>query len=358
MKLLFASTGRDRAGGAAYFLSLAQAMADAGHHVEALADGDQYIAHKLDEVGITWHHARFRNVMTPSANRALAAAIRRMQPDWLLNGSSGKEYWSLITHGKMHRIPVALFRHSARPMKRLSGYFLPRLAQRFITDSNFVKTVYMKRGVPAERVQWLHDSVDTVRFCPDAERGRKLRNELGIGDDAIVVGNVGRMYFGKGVRCLQQALAQAMQTEPRLHALWIGDGPEVDGLRRAIRTNGNEQRHHFLGWRTDTWRCYNAMSMLAFPTMMQEAFGQVSIEAQASGIPVLGSRIGGVPEGMDHGKSGLLLPVGDVDAWRDGILALCNDADRQRMGTAARMFVERHFSLPVIAESFARLLTQ
>src|SRR5699024_6079050 len=110
MKLLFVSTGRDRAGGAAYFLSLAQAMAEAGHHVEVLADGDQYVAHKLDEAGITWHHARFRNVLTPSANRVPAQTIRRMRPDWLLNGSAGKEYWPLVIHGRMQGLPVALFR--------------------------------------------------------------------------------------------------------------------------------------------------------------------------------------------------------------------------------------------------------
>src|SRR5699024_7346133 len=161
------------------------------------------------------------------------------------------------------------------------------------------------------------------------------------------------VYSGKGVNCLQQALAQAMQAEPRLHALWIGDGPDMAALRAAIRAAGNDQRHHFPGWRTDTWRYYNAMSMLAFPTMVQEAFGQVSIEAQASGIPVLGSRVGGVVEGMQDGKTGLLLPMGEVDAWRDAILALCDDDKRQRMGTAARVFVEAHFSQSVIAQSFA-----
>src|SRR5699024_2761651 len=314
MKLLFVSTGRDRAGGAAYFLSLVQAMAAAGHQIEVLADGNQYIAHKLQQAGLTWHHARFRNVLTPSANRVLSKTIRRLQPDWLLNGSAGKEYWPLVVHGKMHGIPVALFRLNARPMKPLSGYFLPRLVQRFITCSEFLKSVYVPRGVPAQRLQWLHDSVATEQFRPNPACGRELRRELGIPADAVVVGNVGRVYSGKGVNCLQQALAQAMQAEPRLHALWIGDGPDMAALRAAIRAAGNDQRHHFPGWRTDTWRYYNAMSMLAFPTMVQEAFGQVSIEAQASGIPVLGSRVGGVVEGMQDGKTGLLLPMGEVDA--------------------------------------------
>jgi len=355
MRLLFVGTDRDRAGGAAHFLSMLQAMAAAGHTVEALADRNGYIAGRLEQAGLAWHHARFRNVLAPPAHRALARAIRRLKPDWLV-GDFGKEYWPLIVQGRLHGVPVALFRQRAPAMNRTSEYLLPRLAQRFIAVSEHARALFVQRGMPADRVQVLYNPVDTGVCRPDPAFGGALRQEFGIPPDAVVVGFVGRMYTGKGIHVLQQALEPAMQAEPRLHALWIGEGPQLEDLRRDIRAGAHAARHHLAGWRADAGRCYSAMSMLAFPTVMEEMFGRVSIEAQACGIPVLGSRIDGIAESLADGETGRLLPVGQVDAWRDAILELCDDAARARMAAGARAFVEARFSMPVVAAAFARLL--
>ncbi len=147
-----------------------------------------------------------------------------------------------------------------------------------------------------------------------------------------------------------------MHDEPRLHALWIGEGPQLEDLRRGIAAGAHARRHHLAGWRADAWRYYSAMSMLAFPTVMPETFGRVSIEAQASGVPVLGSRIGGIPETLSDGHTGHLLAPGNIQVWRDAILSLCEGDAYRRMGAAGRTCVEANFSMPVIAEDFAALL--
>ncbi|HEU0187894.1 MAG TPA: glycosyltransferase family 4 protein [Gallionellaceae bacterium] len=86
-------------------------------------------------------------------------------------------------------------------------------------------------------------------------------------------------------------------------------------------------------------------------------FGRVSVEAQACGVPVLCSDNGGIPETLQPGTTGLLLPPGDVAAWRDAILALANDAElRRKMIAAGRGWVDSHFSAPVIARQFVELL--
>ncbi|WIH07983.1 glycosyltransferase family 4 protein [Xanthomonas translucens pv. graminis] len=103
-------------------------------------------------------------------------------------------------------------------------------------------------------------------------------------------------------------------------------------------------------------RPYNAMSMLAFPSLAPETFGRISVEAQASEVPVLASRVGGVAETLDADVSGELLPPGDVRAWCDAILRLCDAQRRQQMGQAGRQFVQRHFAGAVIAAQFVQLL--
>jgi glycosyltransferase involved in cell wall biosynthesis len=99
------------------------------------------------------------------------------------------------------------------------------------------------------------------------------------------------------------------------------------------------------------------MSMLAFPSIATETFGRVSVEAQAAGVPVLASDIGGIPETLQAGITGHLLPPGDLAAWREAILQLCDPAPRRLMGLAARAHVQRHFSTPVIADQFLQILS-
>jgi glycosyltransferase involved in cell wall biosynthesis len=170
------------------------------------------------------------------------------------------------------------------------------------------------------------------------------------------MGFVGRMHGGKGVAQLMQAANEAMRTNPRLHALWVGNGPEESALHRMADQGGFSTRHHFTGWVADTARYHRAFSFLAFPSVELETFGRVSIEAQACGVPVLGSHIGGVPETLRDGVTGFLIKPGDIAAWRDRILALCDETLCAEMGIAARAHVVDHFSNAAVARDFELLL--
>jgi glycosyltransferase involved in cell wall biosynthesis len=173
-----------------------------------------------------------------------------------------------------------------------------------------------------------------------------------------VVGYFGRMSEGKGIFTLLEAANAAMLIEPKLHCLWVGDGPDAALLRERIAAQlQTAHRHHFTGWVHDVHPYYKAISVLAFPSKLPETFGRVAVEAQACEVPVLGSDIGGVPETLQAGVTGFLLPPIDVDAWREAILAMTDNDRRQTMGAAAREFVAQHFSTTVIAEEFANNLT-
>lgn len=357
MKLLFVGTNPEATGAATHFVALAQAMAQAGHRVEAVVHPGGPVAEGLADSGVHLHPAHFRNAFDLRGYAATLAAVRRLKPDWLV-GNFGKEYWPLVLIGRTLGIPVALFRHRTPPMKRFSGFLLPRLAQRFYAVSQHARQAYLDRGVPGQLVRVLHNPVNLELCRPDAERRRAILRSLAIPEDAIVLGYVGRMHAGKGIFPLLEAAGLAMAEEPRLHCLWLGDGPDAAALRAQAIAQPLGHRHHFAGWHHEIQPFYSALSMLAFPSIATETFGRVSVEAQAAGVPVLASRIGGVPETLEEGVTGLLLPPGDAMAWRDAILQLCDPALRLPMGVAAREFVQRHFGTQVIAETFARSLSE
>jgi glycosyltransferase involved in cell wall biosynthesis len=355
MKFLFVGTNPENTGAATHFVALAQAMVEAGHQVSAVVYPNGLIANALAKSGVTLYPAKFRNVFDLRGYRATFKAARDLQPDWLV-GNFGKEYWPLILVSRLLGIPVALFRHRTPPMGRVSGYLVPRLAQRFFAVSAHARQAYLDRGVPPERVRVLYNPVNMALCKPDAQRRSEILHRLGIPQDAIVLGYFGRIHRSKGILTLLEALDGAMAQQSRLHCLWLGHGPDVQELGKRIEAGSFAHRHHLLGWIDDVHPYYSAISMLAFPSIATETFGRVSVEAQAAGAPVLGSDIGGVPETLSPNVTGLLLPPGDAAAWRDAILAMCEADMREPMGVAARDFVDGHFSTRVIAEAFVRIL--
>ncbi|SFS12160.1 Glycosyltransferase involved in cell wall bisynthesis [Dyella sp. OK004] len=355
MKFLFVGTNPENTGGATHFVALAQALVEVGHSVNVVAYPGGLIAQELAHSDVRLHGAVFRNAYDLRGYAKVMAAAKQSKPDWLV-GNFGKEYWPLIVIGRLLGVPVALFRHRTPPMKRLSGYLLPRLAQRFFAVSNYARQAYLNRGVPAGLVRVLYNPVSLARCRPDArQRGATLLS-LGIDDEAIVLGYAGRMHGGKGIFTLLEAATAAMVEESRLHCLWLGDGPEAQDLRARATAGPAAARHHFVGWTHDVSPYYNAMSMLAFPSISPETFGRVSIEAQASGVPVLASNVGGVPETLSPDVTGLLLPPGDAGAWHSAILKMCDASFRRPMAEAARPYVQEHFSTTVIADEFVKIL--
>ncbi|CAM5462415.1 glycosyltransferase family 4 protein [Rhodanobacter lindaniclasticus] len=184
-----------------------------------------------------------------------------------------------------------------------------------------------------------------------------ILRSLDIFGDPIVLGYCGRMHRGKGILTWFDAATAAMAQVPRLHCLWLGNGPDAQALRDRAAAHPLGCRHHFprLG-RTTSIPWYSAMLLLAFPSIAPETFGRVSVEAQAAGLPVLASDVGGIPETLQPGVTGVLLPPGDVDAWRAAIVDMCDASRRLPMGAAAEAFVREHFSTSVISAQFVQPL--
>jgi glycosyltransferase involved in cell wall biosynthesis len=355
MKLLFVGTNPENTGAATHFVALAKAMAEAGHQTEGVVSLRGLIGEGLESTHIPTYYSSFRNVYDLRGYTAVLKRVSKLSPDWLI-GNFGKEYWPLIACGRVTHTQVALFRHRTPRMSKISEYWVPRLAQRFIAVSEYARNAYLQWGVPPDRVLISYNPVDTNQFHPDATRGATVRRELGMDDNAIVVGYVGRMHGGKGVTPLMQAVNEAMVKERRLHALWVGQGPEETVLHEMAVRSGFSDRHHFTGWVADTYRYDCAISFLAFPSVQPETFGRVAIEAEACGVPVLGSNIGGVPETMQDNLTGYLVEPGNIVAWRDRILDLCDIERCKIMGQAARSYAIEHFGNAAVARDFEQLL--
>lgn len=356
MRLLFVGTNRGGGGTESHFVTLARTMHELGHQVEAVVYPGSPIHIGLQGSGVVLHDGIFRNAFDPRGFRTVWRVVKTFKPDWMI-GSFSKEYWPLAILSKLLRVKLALFKHMDFPMRPLTNYFIPRLADRFIVISEFMKKKFIERGVKPKHMQVLYNPLNLEYYKYDADLRRQSRLAQGYMDDDVVLGFIGAMHPDKGMLQLADALNQAMIQVPNLKALWVGEGRAAPALDEKINSGGFASCHARHKWTPDVRPFYAAMDMLAMPSVQSDTFGRVSIEAQAFGVPVLGSNLGGIPETMQAEESGELLPPGEVNAWRDAIIRLAeNSAARKKMGVQGQRWVSAQFSAPVIGRQFELML--
>ena len=356
-RLLFVGTNRGGGGTESHFITMVRAMASAGHEVSAAVWPDEFIHRALAADGrVRLFPVRFQVRNDVGATRDVVRVAREVDPDWIV-GTFKFEYWPLALAARLLGRPLVLFSHLDQRMQPWTLRYLPRLTHRVLAPSEYQRQRLVERGMPAERVEVLYNPVDSCHLRIDPAARREAREALGFTPDDVVIGFVGRMEPGKGVMTLSEALRGAMERSPRVRALWVGHGDCEPSLRAAACAARHCARHVWRPWTADVFPYYAAMDVLALPSVGRETFGRVCVEAQACGVPVLGSRNGGIPETMEDGVTGLLLPPGDAPAWEDAILRLTDDDPaRRRMGRLGREFVERVFDARIVAAEFGRML--
>ncbi len=206
------------------------------------------------------------------------------------------------------------------------------------------------------------NGVDTDRFHAsiDARQGaRDLRQKLGIPDDALVIGFVGRLTRDKGIHELYQAFTACRERHYGLRLLLVGDFETGDPIavdtRQAIEDDRDVTRTGFI---PDTAPYYQLMDLCVLPTY-REGFPGVPLEAQAAAIPVVTTQATGAIDSVLDRKTGFIVPVGDVIALSVAIDRLLDDPSlRKRMGEAGRAWVEAVFRREIVWTAIAQAYGQ
>lgn len=162
-----------------------------------------------------------------------------------------------------------------------------------------------------------------------------MRAELGFGEQDIVVGCVAVLREPKGHADLLQAMVPLCRTHPNLHLVVIGDGqPVMDRLQALRDEHGLQQQVHLLGYRDGACRLMAGFDIFALASH-KEAAGTVFLEAAYVGVPIVATRVGGVPEMVVDGSNAILTRLGDNAALTGALRLLVEDPERRRqMGRA------------------------
>jgi len=194
------------------------------------------------------------------------------------------------------------------------------------------------------KVRTIYNGINIA--MPSTHSGSSILRERGIKKGTVVLAIIGLFDACKGHIYLFQAIHRLIAGEERnIVCLVVGDGREEVSLRKFVEERLLHEHIQFLGYRNDVEKILKEIDMLIIPSL-QESFPRVALEAMAMGVPVVASGVGGLPELVDDGRTGIVVPPGDVSALTVAIARLIDNHDlRVNMGKAGRQRVVERFSI-------------
>jgi glycosyltransferase involved in cell wall biosynthesis len=310
-------------------------LAHAGIDVAVAGSPKQVWAEELARAGIPITRIEIRGRLDLSAIGALRRIIGRGEYD-LLHAFNNHTVGCAVNAAIGQRARVVCFRgymgHAGRfnPSAWVT-YFHPRLS-RIICASKAVERYFLGVGMEPEKLITIYKGHDVhwYEFAPAD------LSEFGIPRGAFVVGFCGRARPRKGVNVLIEA-ASLIPPERQVHFLIVGPLERDSKLAEDIRRLSLEDRVHLAGFRADAPRLTGTCDLFALPSLDREGFPRAVVEAMAQGVAPIVSDVGGMPELVEHGVSGLVVPQADARALADAILELHASAERRiEIGRAAR----------------------
>jgi glycosyltransferase involved in cell wall biosynthesis len=267
--------------------------------------------------------------------------VRGLRPD-LLHALHLTSYGFLSVFCDVHPTLVSVWGTDVLEAPRLSPlhYFITRYALR---RADQITATGLRLAEAAARYAPAGKPVTVVPYGVDL---REFRPRPGPERSEVVVGAVARLSKEKGLHYLLQAFALVAGRYPQARLLLAGDGPERQRLERLASRLGLGERARFLGEvpHEQVPEVLQEIDIFAMPSTY-EGFGVAALEAEAMEVPVVASRVYGIPDVVLDGETGLLVPPRDRQALAAALERLAADGDlRRRLGQAGRAFVAEHYS--------------
>lgn len=313
------------------------------------------LARQVEDLGIPvqTYPVRLRNL--PWAMWGLARLIKARNTAVVHTHMFTAAFWGRMA-GLLAGVPVLVTtEHGKEPWKKNWQILIDRILGtrtfRQIAVSEDVRNIRIKRdAAPPERIVLIPNGVPIPRQPRDSEKRIEVRKSLGLDPDQPVLGTVGRVVDAKAYPVLVEAMAFLVEKIPGLKWLQVGDGPDLEDLKDRIRARGLEGSVLCLGRRDDVQDLLQAMDVWVMSSR-REGLPVALLEAMASQLPIVATKVGGIPDAVEDGRSALLAPPEDPEALAAAIERIFNEPDlAARLADQARRDVAARYGNSAVAE--------
>jgi glycosyltransferase involved in cell wall biosynthesis len=329
-----------------------------GHWVALAAHPESAIAWRARDAGILFYPLRTHKALLPFEVPRLAAWLIRNRVQ-VVNTHSSNDAWLAGLAARLSLRPLVIrSRHIEvdYPHRFWSGLAFRFLPHHVITTSRRIADrLVAELKIHPARVTCIATGVDLARFNPQIEG--TLHKELGIAPNVPLVGMISVLRSWKGHATFLDAAALLLRDSTRpVRFVIAGDGPGRDELAAKIAQEPWKNRVTLLGHRADVPNILASLNVLVLPSHAHEGIPQIILQAQAMSRAVVATTIGGIPEVVEDGATGLLVPPRDPEALAQNIASLLDDPSlAARLGQTARAAIEKNHSLDAMGETLLAL---
>jgi glycosyltransferase involved in cell wall biosynthesis len=242
-----------------------------------------------------------------------------------------------------------LTRRVDNPENTLAVGLKYRLYDRVISISEGIRDVLISEGLPPGKVTCIHSAVDTERYTGPWDR-KQFRALFDLPPDGAVCGVIAQLIDRKGHRYLIEAIPEILKTVPGTVFLFFGKGSREKELKNQVQELGLGDSVRFTGFRVDLDEFIGCLDLVIHPALM-EGLGVSLLQAAAAGIPIVGSRAGGIPEAVEDGINGFLVEPGNTEEISQAVTRLLVDQElASRLGDSGRDLVRSKFSIEAMVK--------
>ncbi len=355
---LHINTERTWRGGERQTLLLATGLRDRGHVAEIICPPGVPLGERARDAGLTVHEMSLRGELNLRAIGRLRRLYRTQNADIVqMHTSHAHTLGTLARFGRRRprtvvarRVDYSIHRSGTPGFTQLK-YGVG--VDRYIAISEAIRDVLIDDGIPTTKISVVHSG---VVHHPTPERSRaEIRAQVGVPDQAYVVGNVAHLACHKGQIHLVRAFPAVVKEHPHAHLVIVGDGEEKDALQAEIEKLGIANHVHLAGFQSDVAAWLAAFDLFVMPSE-QEGLCTSLLDALYAGLPIIGSEVGGIPEIIEEGVTGLLAAVGDSAALAQAVSSLIRDPERaERLALAGGEKARAQFSADSMVEGSIRV---
>lgn len=315
-------------GGQQQALYLHLGMLSRGHKSGFICAPDSELAIRLKLHNAAYHCLRHRCEADLYGGYQLARYAKKQGFQILHLHSSHALSWGLVAklfHPKLKLVASRRvdFHIGKNPFSRWK-YLSPKVNAIVAISSN-IRDVMLQDGIPAARIRLIYSGVDTHKFDPVLP-DPKYRHTWQIPQDAVIIGTVAAFVGHKDYHNFLSAAAIALKSNPRLHFVAVGDGHLLPDMQKLAQESGIADKVCFTGFQ-DSVGCHLKAFDIFVIASKKEGLGTSVLDAMSVGLPVIGTRAGGIAEMIEDGKSGLLVKASSSEALAGAILKLAQDRE-------------------------------
>jgi glycosyltransferase involved in cell wall biosynthesis len=324
---------------------------------------DSSITNEIERLGIQVDVVNVTRLRNPTNLVTILRYVRQYRPDIIHTQLEESDIFGTIA-AKIMNIPSITTLHTLEVVPKTDRSYWRNLIRwnllglfcsQIIAVSEITRQHYISMGIKRNKIITLYNGVDLNRFMGFRENPPQKKSIFGLPNDSIVLSTVAVLREAKGLQFMLEAIPEILNKIPDLYYVIAGDGEYREALQQKLKYLRLDDRVKFLGYRSDIPQILAASDLFVFPSLI-DALPTVLLEAMAVGKPIVSSNVGGIPEILENGVNGLLVPPASSTYLVGACIQVLTDSGfASRLAANAIQVVQQRFDIRKQAGSLVDL---